>query len=158
MKTFQQLQEDIRYRDPSARGGFDPRFDRPGYAASASMAGRGPNRWTIPDRSPTLGMDKMARTQYNARERMLRKSPLGSTPAREPVGESKGDGASPYEVYKPKPTPTNTTPPPADFRDKYLPKQTKQAQLVPPKTNAPVDLRGPGEKLRALQILRKQQG
>lgn len=151
MKTFSQFQEDIRYRDISARGGFDPRYDRPGRPD----LGRGPNRWQIPDRSPTLGMDKMARTQYNAKERMLRK---GSTPAREPVGESKGDGASPYEVYKPKPTPTNTTPPPSDFRDKYLPKQTKQAQLAPPKTNAPLDLRGPGEKLRALQLLRKQQG
>jgi hypothetical protein len=143
MKTFQEFQES--YRDPSARGGFDPRFDRKGKPD----LGRGPNRWTIPDRSPTLGMDKMARTQYNAKK--------SSTPAVN-VGEAKGDGASPYEVYKPKPTPTNTTPPPADFRDKYLPKQTKQAQLVPPKTNAPVDLRGPGEKLRALQILRKQQG
>ena len=151
MKTFQEFQES--YRDPSARGGFDPRFDRKGK----SDLGRGPNRWTIPDRSPTLGMDKMARTQYNAKERMLKKSPLGSTPAVN-VGEAKGDGASPYEVYKPKPQPTNTTPPPADFRDKYLPKQTKQAQLVPPKTNAPLDLRGPGEKLRALQLLRKQQG
>ena len=143
MKTFQEFQES--YRDSSARGGFDPRFDRKGKPD----LGRGPNRWTIPDRSPTLGMDKMARTQYNAKK--------SSTPAVN-VGESKGDGASPYEAYKPKPTPTNTTPPPADFRDKYLPKQTKQAQLVPPKTNAPVDLRGPGEKLRALQILRKQQG
>lgn len=143
MKTFQEFQES--YRDPSARGGFDPRFDRKGKPD----LGRGPNRWTIPDRSPTLGMDKMARTQYNAKK--------SSTPAVN-VGEAKGDGASPYEVYKPKPQPTNPTPPPSDFRDKYLPKQTKQAQLVPPKTNTPLDLRNPGEKLRALQILRKQQG
>lgn len=80
MKTFQEFQES--YRDPSARGGFDPRFDRKGKPD----LGRGPNRWSVPDRSPTLGMDKMARTQYNARERMLRKSPLGNTPAKETEG------------------------------------------------------------------------
>jgi len=72
MKTFLQFQEDIRYRDPSARGGFDPRFDRPGRP----YLGRGPNRWQIPDRSPTLGMDKMARTQYNAKLKSSVKSGL----------------------------------------------------------------------------------
>lgn len=95
MKTFSQFQEDIRYRDPSARGGFDPRFDRVGKPD----LGRGPNRWRIPDRSPTLGMDKMERN-----------------------------------------------------------KQTKpvEEQLVPTKVDTPLDLRGPGPKLRDLQLQRKK--
>lgn len=55
---------DVRNRDVSARAGYDPRTDRVGR----SDLGRGPDRFNIPDRSPTLGMDKMERT----RETMLR--------------------------------------------------------------------------------------
>lgn len=73
------------------------------------------------------------------------------------VQEAKGDGASPYEVYKAPAQPTKPSPPPADFRDKYLPKSpVKQAQMVPPKTNTPLDLRTPAQKLLQLQQLRKQ--
>jgi len=51
------------------------------------VTGRGPDRSTVPYRSDTLGMDKIARTQFNAKERALRKSPLGTTPAREATVE-----------------------------------------------------------------------
>jgi hypothetical protein len=49
--------------------------------------GRGPDRSTVPYRSDTLGMDKISRTQFNARERALRKGPWGTTPAKEPTTE-----------------------------------------------------------------------
>lgn len=79
------------------------------------------------------------------------------------VQEAKGDGASPYEVYKAPAQPTKPSPPPADFRDKYLPKPSvKQAQLAPSKPLPPVsDYKGPfvhmdspATKLRRLQLER----
>lgn len=67
-------------------------------------------------------------------------------------------GGIPNKPYVPPAGPTQPTQPPEgfdEFRRKYgLP--PKQAQMVPPKTNTPLDLRTPAQKLLQLQQLRKQ--
>jgi hypothetical protein len=71
MKTFVQFQEDIRNRNILSRGGFDPRFDRNAKIKYTPLGSgsRSSSRFNIPDRSPTLGMDKFERTK----EMMLKK-------------------------------------------------------------------------------------
>jgi hypothetical protein len=74
------------------------------------------------------------------------------------IQEAKGDGASPYEVYKPPADQGPYVPAPADMR-KYLP-PVKKAQIVPQKPpiapGVPLNLDSPGQKFRRLQLQRKE--
>jgi hypothetical protein len=67
-------------------------------------------------------------------------------------------GGIPNKPYVPPSGPSQPTQPPEGFdkfREKYgLP--PRQAQMVPSKTQTPLDLRTPAQKLLQLQQLRKQ--
>lgn len=67
-------------------------------------------------------------------------------------------GGIPNKPYVPPAGPSQPTQPPEgfdEFRRKYgLP--PKQAQMVPPKADTPIDTRTPAQKLLQLQQLRKQ--